>query len=508
MHPRNLYRQQAPNFRQLAAKYEDFRKFTSFAPSGHVRLNFYDPEAVRCLATTLLKEDFKLDVHLPSDALVPRIPARLNYILLIEDLLKSSGLATDVSGIDIGTGPSCIYPMLGSRQCGWNFLATEIDEASYNIASSNVQKNGLQDKIIVFPAQDGYILRDIMTTYRDANFTFTMCNPPFFDKDECESRFVPDSDADFKNTPGESAGSPSQRRRWGPASATKAKSKELYVSGGEVAFIERIIKESIIYQHRIKLFTTLVGKKKSLTPLKQILDDIDHVSFASHMILTGKTARWVLVWTFDPNVKVRTDMIVRPFTVPPVAHSPSAAFKKVCDFGGITLSKPINDAFFGYVDADCLKFRPWTFKPPIHVDADESPPLKRSRPSTMSIGILAKFNDDADAGNLCVAGDENTVDVDAESGEVGIQCCMSTISYRTDRKRYRFVAIPTAFDKINIEIQPSNEPGLRYFESTFRYADRNRSVFMDPNVATKCFVSSDPSHASRASDFWTGKGSL
>lgn len=61
---------------------------------------------MRCLATVLLKEHFDLDVCLPPDSLVPRVPQRLNYILWVEDLLKANGIEADVVGIDIGTSVS------------------------------------------------------------------------------------------------------------------------------------------------------------------------------------------------------------------------------------------------------------------------------------------------------------------------------------------------------------------------------------------------------------------
>lgn len=47
-------------------------------------------------------------------------------------------------GVDIGTGASCIYPLLGAKVAGWSFLATEIDGVSAEWAEKNVRSNGLQ----------------------------------------------------------------------------------------------------------------------------------------------------------------------------------------------------------------------------------------------------------------------------------------------------------------------------------------------------------------------------
>lgn len=65
-------------------------------------LNFRSTDAVRSLARAMLHNDFGLDVELPSDCLVPRVPQRLNYVLFIDDLLTMNGIDTDVLGIDIG----------------------------------------------------------------------------------------------------------------------------------------------------------------------------------------------------------------------------------------------------------------------------------------------------------------------------------------------------------------------------------------------------------------------
>ena len=47
----------------------------------------------------------------------------------------------------VGTGASCIYPLLGAKLNGWQFLATEIDEEAIRFACENVSRNGLSDKI-------------------------------------------------------------------------------------------------------------------------------------------------------------------------------------------------------------------------------------------------------------------------------------------------------------------------------------------------------------------------
>lgn len=63
-------------------------------------VNFKEPEAVRALTCTLLKEDFGLTIEIPLERLIPTVPLRLNYIHWVEDLID--GQKQPRRGIDIG----------------------------------------------------------------------------------------------------------------------------------------------------------------------------------------------------------------------------------------------------------------------------------------------------------------------------------------------------------------------------------------------------------------------
>lgn len=65
-------------------------------------VNFKDENTLRTLTKCLLNRDFKLDVILPPDKLIPTLPLRLNYILWIEDILETAGRTSNIIGIDIG----------------------------------------------------------------------------------------------------------------------------------------------------------------------------------------------------------------------------------------------------------------------------------------------------------------------------------------------------------------------------------------------------------------------
>jgi U6 snRNA m6A methyltransferase len=66
-------------------------------------LDFNDLEAIRLINEILLLEYFEIDVKISPNVLVPRIPQKLNYILLIEDLINQNKLQNDqIFGLDIG----------------------------------------------------------------------------------------------------------------------------------------------------------------------------------------------------------------------------------------------------------------------------------------------------------------------------------------------------------------------------------------------------------------------
>ena len=66
-----------------------------------------------------------------------------------------------------------------------------------------------------------------------------------------------------------------------------------------------MIEESRMYKNRVKVFTSMVGKKKSLIPLKKNLENMEGIMYAAHSIFQGKTQRWILLWSFDSSMMLR-----------------------------------------------------------------------------------------------------------------------------------------------------------------------------------------------------------
>ncbi|XP_040605068.1 RNA N6-adenosine-methyltransferase METTL16 isoform X2 [Mesocricetus auratus] len=256
MHARNRYKDKPPDFAYLASKYPDFKQHIQINLSGRVSLNFKDPEAVRALTCTLLREDFGLSIDIPLERLIPTVPLRLNYIHWVEDLIghQASDKSTLRRGIDIGTGASCIYPLLGATLNGWYFLATEVDDMCFNYAKKNVEQNNLSDLIKVVKVPQKTLLMDALKEESEIIYDFCMCNPPFF-ANELEAQGV-----NSRNS-----------RRPPPSSVNTGGITEIMAEGGELEFVKRIIHDSLQLKKRLRWYSCMLGKKCSLAPLKEEL---------------------------------------------------------------------------------------------------------------------------------------------------------------------------------------------------------------------------------------------
>ncbi|KAM6933004.1 RNA N(6)-adenosine-methyltransferase mettl16 [Xenentodon cancila] len=285
MHPRNRYKDKPPDFAYLASKYPDFQQHVHTSLTGRPVVNFKEPEAVRALTCTLLKEDFGLSIEIPLERLIPTVPLRLNYIHWVEDLID--GQKQPRRGIDIGTGASCIYPLLGATMNGWYFLATEVDDICFDYAKKNVEQNNLSELIKVVKVPQKTLLMDALKEETEIVYDFCMCNPPFF-ANQLEAKGVNSRNA----------------RRPPPSSVNTGGVTEIMAEGGELEFVKRIIHDSLQLKKRLRWYSCMLGKKCSLAPLKEELrkqgvPKVTHTEFCQ-----GRTMRWALAWSFYDDVIV------------------------------------------------------------------------------------------------------------------------------------------------------------------------------------------------------------
>ncbi|EFA81716.1 hypothetical protein PPL_05710 [Heterostelium album PN500] len=291
MHRDNIYKNNPPNFKLLAEKYPKFDKFILNKNEKIYNIDWKDPDAVRELTITLLDHDFGLKVNLPFDYLCPMITSRLNYLLWIKDCYdrlaeqcfplpkdssdgnvssRVSQSRSSVRAIDVGTGASCIYPLLGTRLFGWRFLATDIDSRSIEFARSNVERNQLQREIQVIQVEKELILNNVIDEY--SRYEISICNPPFFE--------------DLKQT------------KLNHKTTCTGADNELVTEGGELQFVKRMIKDSLILRSNIKLYSTLLGRKKNVESVLTMLRDNNINCYTTTELAQGNCSRWVVCWSF------------------------------------------------------------------------------------------------------------------------------------------------------------------------------------------------------------------
>ncbi|XP_046686209.1 RNA N6-adenosine-methyltransferase METTL16-like [Homalodisca vitripennis] len=301
MHPRNVYRK-PPDFKALAIKYPEFRKYAKQEISGKVSIDFKNKESLRALTSTLLKEDFGLDVEIPLNRLIPTLPLRLNYLLWIEDILAANRKTSDiVKGIDIGCGASCVYPLLAAKHFQWQMLGTEVDEESVLIASNNVTRNGLSDRITIQKTPERTMLDGVLEA--DTVYDFCVCNPPFFSSEE-------------ELEPQNVARSPS---RPPPRNAMTGASWELVTPGGEVAFVESIIQDSLKLKDKVRVYSVMLGHKTSVGKVLAALKKPEVQKVTSYKFCQGRTTRWGIAWTLTPSVTlpaVKQQPLQKPKSLP------------------------------------------------------------------------------------------------------------------------------------------------------------------------------------------------
>ncbi|KAE8408942.1 DUF890 domain protein [Aspergillus pseudonomiae] len=296
----NIYKDDV-DFATLALQSPDFAKYLK--PNN--QLDFSDPDAVRQLSISLLQRDFGLNVHIPENRLCPPVPNRLNYILWLQSLLDTTGDEyrdnydpdRKVIGLDIGTGCCSIYPLLGcSVRPQWNFVATDIDDDNIRTSQEAVSGNRLESRIrIVKTDSNGDLIP--LEKLEVEGLDFTMCNPPFY-----TSREELVSSAQAKERP--------------PFSACTGAEVEMVTQGGEVAFVSRMIEESLRLRQKVLWYTSMLGKLSSVSILvEKLIGHGNHNYAVTEFVQGSKTRRWAIAWSWGdlrPSVDVARSITTFP----------------------------------------------------------------------------------------------------------------------------------------------------------------------------------------------------
>lgn len=260
---------------------------------GDESVDFSNPVAVKLLNKALLHHYYGIQYwEFPAENLVPPIPGRADYIHYIADLLVESNFGrmpagNKITGLDIGTGANCIYPIIGVAEYGWNFIASDVNPESITAAKHIVSSNTLlKDKVECrLQSNPKHFFRGILGS--EEKVDITVCNPPFHasanDAQKGTIRKV-------QNLSG--------KRTKTPELNFAGISNELIYNGGEHAFINAMVAESKEYAKNVFWFSTLVSKQSNLKGIYKSLEMVKASQVKTIAMGTGNKSTRIVAWTF------------------------------------------------------------------------------------------------------------------------------------------------------------------------------------------------------------------
>ncbi len=294
MHPKNLHKNGYP-MDALCQSYPALKPFLVKAKSGNISIDFTNSQAVKVLNAALLRHYYRLDYwDIPKGYLCPPVPGRADYIHGIADLLKSTESSSqnrqgqNIRGLDIGVGANAIYPIIGVTSYDWLFVGSDVDETAVKSAKTIAAKNSvLTDKLQVRKQKNSaHIFNGVIK--ENERFTFTMCNPPFHKSAQDALSGTRRKTSNLtRNKQKRGGGKFSDNRDQGLGYRTSkqqgknvfnqrqdanfnfaGQANELWCEGGELAFIQRMVQESVSVKNNVEWFTCLVSKSAHLKPIK------------------------------------------------------------------------------------------------------------------------------------------------------------------------------------------------------------------------------------------------
>ena len=292
LHERNLHRKRY-DFKQLIHDLPELSRFVSVNPYGDESIDFANPDAVKMLNKALLKHFYGVSYwDIPANYLCPPIPGRADYIHYLADLLGivNAGkfpVGKSVSVLDIGTGANCVYPIIGHREYGWSFVASDIDPISINSAQKIVDNNpSLQGAIDCrLQTSSRHIFQGIIR--QDEQYDLTMCNPPFHA-----------SAAEAQAGTRRKINNLGLKKNGNPTLNFGGQNAELWCEGGEEDFVKRMISESVQFQDQCLWFTSLISKKTTLTGVYSALKNAKVFDFKTIEMSQGQKVSRFIAWTF------------------------------------------------------------------------------------------------------------------------------------------------------------------------------------------------------------------
>lgn len=291
LHPRNRNRERY-DLDALVLAVPDLAGYVRPNGYGSRSIDFSHPVAVRLLNRALLHHYY--GVHywdFPIDNLCPPIPGRADYLHLVADLLSACNArviprGAQVTCLDIGVGASCIYPIIGTVEYGWSFIASDIDHSSLAAAKRIVARNTvLGDRV------DCRLQPDARSMFGGVlgsgeRVDVSICNPPFHASARAAQEGARRKVANLSGQTG------------APTLNFAGNTRELVYPGGEVGFITNMVADSAYYASDCLWFTSLVSKESSLKRIYHVLAKSGPVDVKTLPMGTGNKSSRIVAWTF------------------------------------------------------------------------------------------------------------------------------------------------------------------------------------------------------------------
>jgi len=250
LHPRNRHRARY-DFAQLVAGSPGLAPFVRPNPYQDLSIDFANPAAVKALNQALLKQFYGIAAwDLPAGYLCPPIPGRADYLHYLADLLAADNAGAVPRGpgirvLDVGMGANCIYPILGHREYGWQFVGTDIDPTALGVARQLVAANPALTGALTGRRQPDPAAVFEGVIRADEQFDLTLCNPPFH---ASAAEAAAGTGRKLRNLDPAAGGRPVRNFAGRPG--------ELWCPGGEVGFVRRMVAESVRFATQGYWFTS------------------------------------------------------------------------------------------------------------------------------------------------------------------------------------------------------------------------------------------------------------
>lgn len=287
MHKNNKH-QNDYDFEKLNQVVPALKEFVFTNKYGSKTIDFANPKAIKLFNKSLLITYYSINYwEFPDNHLCPPIPGRVDYIHHLAELIEPYKL-NSVKVLDIGTGATGIYPLLGNSVYNWNFIGTDVDVEALKNAQTIINKNNLEEFIeLRLQSNKAQILNGIINT--NENFTFCMCNPPFY-KNEQEAL-----EATKRKLRG------LKKEHLNPIRNFSGSANELWYPVGEKAFLHNYLYESSLYKTNCFWYTSLVSNKDLVQSMQKSLKKLGSTQVKIINMSQGNKISRIVAWTFLSN---------------------------------------------------------------------------------------------------------------------------------------------------------------------------------------------------------------